>query len=119
MKVVDLFCGAGGSSTGAAMAGHEVIAAADYWDRAIESHRANHPRTQHLRINLGDFDLNLLPRHDCLIGSPPCTGFSRARGAEKPDHEDARKLSWVIPRVAEAFLPPRDGSFTLSRFGFL
>lgn len=36
VTVTDLFCGAGGSSRGAAMAGAEIVMAANHWSTAIE-----------------------------------------------------------------------------------
>ena len=36
VTVTDLFCGAGGSSTGAAAAGAEIVMAANHWATAID-----------------------------------------------------------------------------------
>ena len=46
--VADLFCGAGGTSTGAekavrAMGDSMVLTCVNHWPIAIESHRRNHP----------------------------------------------------------------------------
>ncbi|TXE72645.1 DNA cytosine methyltransferase [Serratia nevei] len=43
IKVSDLFAGLGGSSTGAEMAGAEVVWAGNHWPAAVEAHQANHP----------------------------------------------------------------------------
>lgn len=53
----DFFCGMGGSSTGLARAGFEVKLAANHWDRAIETHAANHPNTEHLLGDIQAVDL--------------------------------------------------------------
>ena len=47
LTVTDLFCGAGGSSSGLVAAGYRVVIAANHWARAIESHQLNHPETDH------------------------------------------------------------------------
>ncbi|WP_219719879.1 DNA cytosine methyltransferase [Microbacterium sp. UMB0228] len=43
LTVTDLFCGAGGSSSGLREAGYKVVHAANHWALAIESHQINHP----------------------------------------------------------------------------
>ena len=43
MKVVDLFCGAGGSTLGFKMAGFKVVLAVDINEVALNSYNANHP----------------------------------------------------------------------------
>ncbi len=40
MRAVDLFAGAGGFSTGAAMAGCDVVWAANHWREAVDIHQA-------------------------------------------------------------------------------
>lgn len=44
LTLTDLFCGAGGSSTGAiAVPGVAVRIASNHWDLAVETHNTNHP----------------------------------------------------------------------------
>lgn len=44
LTLTDLFCGAGGSSTGAITnAGIEVRVASNHWALAVETHNTNHP----------------------------------------------------------------------------
>ena len=44
LTLTDMFCGAGGSSTGAIMnPGIEVKLALNHWQRAIDTHQHNHP----------------------------------------------------------------------------
>lgn len=52
--IIDFFCGAGGSSTGLHAAGFEVVAAANHWQLAIETHNTNHPNTEHFLDDLQD-----------------------------------------------------------------
>ena len=49
LTLVDFFCGAGGSSQGAvAVPGVTARLAANHWQRAIDTHAANFPDTEHL-----------------------------------------------------------------------
>jgi DNA (cytosine-5)-methyltransferase 1 len=85
LDVTDFFCGMGGSSTGLRNAGFEVKLAANHWDRAIETHSANHPDTEHLLGDLQAVDVRYLPRTRALWASPICTEVSPAGGRKKRD----------------------------------
>lgn len=78
-RVTDLFCGCGGSSTGAAaVPGVEVTHAINHWGLAVEAHRLNHPRTETVKCDLLDVHPAYFPRMDILCGSPVCTEDSWA-----------------------------------------
>ena len=77
-KVVDLFCGPGGMSTGFEMAGFETICALDNDKYAIETFSKNHSSSASI-VDLLKFDLDQLPDCDILIGGPPCIQFSSAK----------------------------------------
>jgi DNA (cytosine-5)-methyltransferase 1 len=80
-KFVDLFCGIGGASEGAAMAGYDVVLAVDNWEVGIEAHAQNHVGSVHLCQPLPPTDPLPLPasgEHWHLHGSPPCTRLSKA-----------------------------------------
>ena len=87
ITATDFFCGMGGSSTGLVEAGFEVKLAANHWARAIETHSANHPDTEHLCADLQAVDLRYLPRTDVLWASPICTEVSPAGGRRKKGHQ--------------------------------
>jgi DNA (cytosine-5)-methyltransferase 1 len=59
--VVD-YCGAGGESQGLVEAGITVVQAANHFDKAIETHAANHSGTDHLLTDLLVQDPRLRPR---------------------------------------------------------
>lgn len=85
LRVLDMFCGAGGSSAGAALAGAQVVAGIDAWDTASATFRDNFSgakvQTRTLRpastpgrsFREGEIDL--------LLASPECTNHSPAKGS--------------------------------------
>ncbi|RQO58007.1 DNA (cytosine-5-)-methyltransferase [Paucibacter sp. KBW04] len=105
MKAIDLFAGAGGLSTGAAMAGAQVLWAANHWPTAVQWHTANHPGTVHACQDLHQADFRDAPAHDLLLASPACQGHSRARGKEQPHHDAQRATAWAVVTCAEVHRP--------------
>lgn len=103
--VADLFCGAGGSSTGAkrALAGlgyQMILTAVNHWNVAIETHSANHPEARHYVDDVTRADpIKLVPegKLDLLMASPTCTYHSRARGG-KPTSDQQRMDPWAVVR---------------------
>jgi DNA (cytosine-5)-methyltransferase 1 len=83
LTFTDLFCGAGGSSTGLVAAGLELKLAANHWQRAIETHAANHRDADHLCADIDRYDMRRLPRTDVLWASPICTELSPAGGRRR------------------------------------
>lgn len=116
LTMTDLFCGAGGSSTGAiSVPGVSVRLAANHWALAIETHNANHPDTDHLQADISQTDPRYVPHTDLLWASPECTNHSRAKGrklATQPDlfgdvlpdeaAERSRATMWDVVRFTEA-----------------
>ncbi|OBC14084.1 hypothetical protein A5784_30760 [Mycobacterium sp. 852013-50091_SCH5140682] len=118
LTLTDLFCGAGGSSTGAiAVPGVSVRIASNHWDLAVETHNTNHPDADHLCADISQTDPRRFPRTDILWASPECTNHSVAKGKKKlvqadlfteeaplPDEaaERSRATMWDVPRFAEA-----------------
>lgn len=106
MRAADLFSGAGGFSTGATMAGAEVVWAANHWPLAVQWHAANHPHTQHACQDLQQADFSQAPAHDLLLASPACQGHSPARGKERPHHDAQRATAWAVVTCLEVHRPP-------------
>jgi len=111
VRAIDLFCGAGGSSLGAAAAGVEIVAGFDIWDVARRVYAANFPRARFylrdlailtesdirsIHDDLGDVDL--------VLASPPCTDHSPARGAAPPSPAGL-DLPWCVWAFARVFRP--------------
>lgn len=106
MKVFDMFCGIGGFSEAARLAGLDVILAADLDPIPLTVHSRNHPKARHLQVDLSTFDFAALGvQYDVLLASPPCQGHSRARGTELPGHAALRDIAWSVERAIRAGLP--------------
>jgi DNA (cytosine-5)-methyltransferase 1 len=86
LKVIDLFCGAGGLSQGFCRAGFSVLAANDSDEFAGATFSASHPEARFLHGPIEQVGSQKLfeatdirqGELDCLIGGPPCQGFSTA-----------------------------------------
>jgi DNA (cytosine-5)-methyltransferase 1 len=105
MKAIDLFAGLGGWTEGARLAGVEVVWAANHWRAAVEAHKANHPEVVHVCQDLHQANWLEVPRHDVLLASPSCQGFTKARGKERPHHDTARATAWAVVSCAEVHRP--------------
>ena len=119
---IDLFCGAGGTSTGVHLARHggdpcaKVIACVNHDANAIASHAANHPDALHYTEDIRTLELGPLAAHAArmrrqypdafvvLWASLECTNFSRAKGG-LPRDADSRTLAEHLFRYIEALNP--------------
>lgn len=107
----DLFCGAGGTSTGLARACDRLgvgldLTAVNHWPIAVETHAANHPAARHLCNDLDEVNPRkaIGRRLDLLMASPECTHHSIARGGT-PVNDQSRSTAWHVVRWAEALRP--------------
>lgn len=103
LLVADLFCGAGGSSTGArrtieGLGRRMVLTCVNHWDRAIETHKRMHPDARHYCQDVSLVrPIAVVPegRLDLLMASPTCTYHSRARGG-RPTSDQQRMDPWHV-----------------------
>ena len=107
--MVDLFCGVGGLSLGAARAGFAVRGAVDHEGNALGMHGINFPDTKHMREDIAGLTGESIKRGlgidtvTGMIGSPPCQGFS-TMGKGNP--EDVRNDLFVdFFRIVEHVRP--------------
>lgn len=72
---LDLFCGAGGLSSGFDAAGFRCALAIDHSPAAVETHKLNFASpAEQADVN----ELTDLPSTTVIVGGPPCQGFSSA-----------------------------------------
>ena len=100
IKVIDLFCGAGGLSLGFQQAGFEILGGVDFQQDAINTYKHNF-------INSNPFcgDISSITDEqikniygesvDVIIGGPPCQGFSA--GNRQQIENDPRNKFKNIP----------------------
>lgn len=119
---IDLFCGAGGTSTGvesSRLHGRKcakVVACVNHDANAIKSHQANHPHTLHFTEDIRTLELSPMVAHlekekqkhpkarVVLWASLECTNFSNAKGG-KPRDADSRTLAEHLFRYIDAINP--------------
>jgi DNA (cytosine-5)-methyltransferase 1 len=119
---IDLFCGAGGTSTGVENARFnnekcaKVIACVNHDANAIVSHAANHPDAMHFTEDIRTLELLPLVSHvekmkaaypEALIvlwASLECTNFSKAKGGQ-PRDVDSRTLALHLFKYINAIAP--------------
>lgn len=119
---IDLFCGAGGTSTGVELSrvnGEQcakVIACVNHDKNAIASHAANHPDALHFTEDIRTLDLTELIAYTfqkrkeypnaklILWASLECTNFSKAKGG-LPRDADSRTLAHHLYRYIDALNP--------------
>lgn len=120
--IVDLFCGAGGTTTGfnlATVDGHKtalVVACVNHDPKALESHWRNHPDVVHFEEDIRTLELSplvdlldqyrkLYPNAKVILwASLECTNFSKAKGGQ-PRDADSRTLADHLPRYITALNP--------------
>ncbi|MGM1427939.1 DNA cytosine methyltransferase [Sphingobacterium lactis] len=121
--VVDLFCGAGGTTTGFANANDEsgnpiaiVAACVNHDHKAIRSHWENHPEVYHFEEDIRILELSplveivktyrkLYPNAKVVLwASLECTNFSKAKGGQSRD-ADSRTLADHLDRYVIAINP--------------
>lgn len=122
----DLFCGAGGLSLGAHLAGIEVLLAVDNDQHALESFKHNFPATRTIHSSVSG--LTVTPQKSkvpsIVFGGPPCQGFStsnqRTRTRQNPHNwffEDflniARQIKpdWVVFENVRGLIETEKGFF--------
>lgn len=119
---IDLFCGAGGTSSGVEYARvnnekcAKVVACVNHDRNAILSHQANHPDALHFTEDIRTLELSPMVEHlqrmknqypDAYVvlwASLECTNFSRAKGGQ-PRDADSRTLAEHLFRYIEALRP--------------
>ncbi len=100
MNILDLFCGCGGMSWGLYQKGFNILAGIDNDKLALKTFKRNHADSQVLCTDLELTspemclsELGLLSHDiDCIIGGPPCQGFSKNVPRSQRFLDDKRNL---------------------------
>jgi DNA (cytosine-5)-methyltransferase 1 len=100
-KLVDLFSGVGGISTGFHWAGFETILANEYDEEIGQAYKLNFPETKTFVDDIRNIDFIKVMKElkikqgeiDVIAGGPPCQGFSMAN--RKRIEQDERNLLFL------------------------
>ncbi|MHA1742081.1 MAG: DNA (cytosine-5-)-methyltransferase [Candidatus Thorarchaeota archaeon] len=113
-STVDLFCGAGGLSSGLQQAGHKIMVAADVDPHMCQTYSLNHPgvrvlcrdmshRNEYQEV-LEEIENRLRGRTlSLLAGGPPCQGFSTAGWWNSADNRNI--LLGIMLRAVRDLMP--------------
>lgn len=109
LKIIDLFCGAGGLSSGFQLAGFKTILGVDNNARAIETFLANHTHSKAICNDMRNVTaqeiINKMEKQsvDVIVGGPPCQGFSMAGNRDPNDPRNSMFKEYV--KVVDAIRP--------------
>jgi DNA (cytosine-5)-methyltransferase 1 len=108
VRTFDMFCGAGGSSYGAAIAGADIVGGIDAWPLAVAVYSDNFPDAVVIEERVEELQpgelIDKIGPIELLLASPECTHHSCARGA-RPRSETSRQTAWQVIRYARAMQP--------------
>ncbi len=113
-KIIDLFSGAGGLTTGFHLAGFESLCAIELNSKALATYKYNYPDAKTINADICKVDPSELRSSlgirkeelTALIGGPPCQGFSRNIPAEYRYLDDSRNhLYRVFLEFVKEFRP--------------
>ena len=104
IEAADLFCGAGGTSSGLMDAARELgyltsLLAVNHWDVAIATHSENLPDARHLNCDLENVNpRTIVPggKLRLLVASPECIHFSNARGGRPMSKQSRASIKYVL-----------------------
>lgn len=109
---IDLFCGAGGLSEGFRQAGFRVLAGNDINQYAAETFAATHREAEFLSGPIESIKASQLLKAaniskgelDCLLGGPPCQGYS-VYNHQRGMHDERSHLFHEYLRIVEGVMP--------------
>lgn len=108
IRAFDLFCGGGGSSCGARLAGARTVGGIDIWPLATETFSLNNPGAAVYTEDSRELEpvevQKRIGRVDLLLASPECTNHSPAKG-NLPRCERSRRTAFEVIRFARCFKP--------------
>ena len=110
-KAIDLFCGAGGLSTGLKKSGFRLCLGVDIDDKALKTYKCNLKRTKVLKEDIKKVtgekitELTGINRRDnfLLAGCPPCQGFSSL--GKRDANDEKNELVYEYIRIINELEP--------------
>ncbi|MBW4511351.1 MAG: DNA cytosine methyltransferase [Scytonematopsis contorta HA4267-MV1] len=113
-KLIDLFAGAGGLTTGFHLAGFESLCAIDIDKKALATYKHNYPNAKVINQDIREVNpfelrssLDLKPEElTMIIGGPPCQGFSRnVPAGERTLNDNRNQLYKTFLEFVQEFRP--------------
>lgn len=109
---IDLFCGAGGLSEGFRQAGYRILAGNDIDPYAAETYTATHRSSNFIEGPIENITATKLLKTaglkkgelDCLLGGPPCQGYS-VYNHQRGMHDARSHLFEEYIRIVEGVMP--------------
>ena len=110
-KAIDLFCGAGGLSTGLKKSGFRLCLGVDIDEKALKTYKCNLKRTKVLKEDIKKVtgekitELTGIKRRDnfLLAGCPPCQGFSSL--GKRDANDEKNELVYEYIRIIKELEP--------------
>ena len=99
--VVDLFCGAGGMSTGFKEAGFSILWSNEFEEKYCKTYSLNHKNTLVKCGDIRNISSNEIKKSldgkevDVIIGGPPCQGFSHAGRRDPTDPRNSLFMEFI------------------------
>ena len=105
LNVLDLYCGAGGLSSGFRQSGFKIVGGIEKIPIYAKTHDLNFPEALTFCADINNLDLNELKRRlnkniDIIIGGPPCQTFSslgrgKIRSLQRNIKDDVRNFEYM------------------------
>lgn len=114
LKMIDLFCGAGGFAEGCAWAGFQSVFGVDHLEPAMKTWIKNHPHGIGCLGDIAKLDPECIKKlleekgiyHiDLITGGVPCQGFSIANRKHN-DNDERNFLFMEYMKFVKVFMPP-------------
>ena len=97
MKVLSLYCGAGGIDQGLKQVGIETTLAIDYVEDCCNTMKLNH-NCEVICGKVSDYK-DSLSNFDVIVGGPPCPEFSNAKTDKTYDPKEVNIFWEIIDRI--------------------
>ena len=127
-KIIDLFCGCGGLSSGFEKAGFEVKIAIDMWEDAVRTYNHNHGGNVAVCEDVHNWDDEFLEKLAAdgdvigIVGGPPCQGYSTVgtRDINDPRNHLYKEYCRIVEKIRPEFFVIENvkGLTTLSNGAF-